>query len=221
MSVFILKILATIAMVFDHSGYIIFHGFSWMNYIGRFAFPIFAFLITEGYVHTHHFKKYCVRIFLCAIISQIPYFLYTKAIGMEPNFNILFTLLLGLLTLRIYEVTNPKWFAFLLVILNCILAQLAHFDYGWFGIASIFTFYIWKEKKVWMCIVFALLTIANYMYPFLTTGFYEYTIVLIFCVSALFPILLYNTQKGKSIKYFFYIFYPLHLFLLYGLSFCI
>ena len=65
--------IAIVSMVFDHTGYILFKNFSWMNYIGRLAFPIFAFQLTEGYSYTKNLKKYFLRLFIFAIISQIPY----------------------------------------------------------------------------------------------------------------------------------------------------
>ena len=69
MSVFVLKLIGIISMLFDHTGYIIYKNFSFMNYIGRFAFPIFAFLITEGFIHTRDVKKYfydyfCLHLYL-------------------------------------------------------------------------------------------------------------------------------------------------------------
>ena len=62
MSSFVLKIIAVVSMLIDHSSYLIFNEFSFMNYIGRLAFPIFAFLITEGYIHTSNLKKYFFRL---------------------------------------------------------------------------------------------------------------------------------------------------------------
>ena len=62
MSSFALKILACISMLFDHTGYLIFNGSSFFNYIGRLAFPIFAFQIAEGYTHTKDLKKYVFRL---------------------------------------------------------------------------------------------------------------------------------------------------------------
>ena len=63
MSAFVLKLIAVFAMVCDHFSYLIFGRFSFLNYIGRIAFPIFAYQITEGYVHTKSLKKYSSRCF--------------------------------------------------------------------------------------------------------------------------------------------------------------
>ena len=89
MSSFVLKMIAIISMFIDHIGYVIFGKFSYFNYIGRLAFPIFAFQISEGYIHTKNLKKYFLRLFLFAIISQIPFMLFHNLIstGFSLNFQ--------------------------------------------------------------------------------------------------------------------------------------
>ena len=66
MTAYILKLIAIITMVFDHSGYLIYGHISWMNFVGRIAFPIFAFQINEGYIHTHNLKRYFIRLIIFA-----------------------------------------------------------------------------------------------------------------------------------------------------------
>ena len=216
MSNFILKIIAIISMIFDHTGYIIFGKFSFMNYIGRLAFPIFAFGISEGYKNTKNLKKYFLRLLIFAIISQIPYMLFVNAIGATNfTFNIFFTLVFGLLSITIYDKINNKYLGTLVVILFSIFAHLLNFDYGWFGISTIFIFYLFKNKKILMNVFFIIITFINYFYKYITTFNIHYLIIILFCCLSLVPINLYNNKKGKNIKYVFYIFYPLHLTLLY------
>ncbi len=213
MSSFVLKIIAVITMLIDHSGYLIFGEFSFMNYIGRLAFPIFAFLITEGYLHTSNLKKYFFRLLIFAIISQIPFMLLFPS--NDFSLNILFTLALGLLSLTLYDKVKNKYIGFIFVILCSVVAQFLHFDYGWFGIAIIFIFYILKKQKSYMNMFFAFTTFINYIYYFAKTLRTEYLLIFLFCTLSLIPINLYNGKKGKNIKYFLYIFYPLHLIVLY------
>lgn len=212
LSSFVLKIIAVTSMLIDHSGYLIFNGFSFMNYIGRLAFPIFAFLITEGYIHTSNLKKYFFRLIIFAIISQIPYMLL-----FSNNFtlNILFTLSLGLFAITIYNKLENKLLSSVFVILSAIGAELLHFDYGWFGITIIFIFYIFKSKKIYMNMFFIFATFINYLYYFAKTSRIEYLLIFLFCSLSLIPINLYNGKKGKNIRYFLYLFYPLHLIVLY------
>lgn len=216
MSSFILKIIAIISMMFDHVGYIIFGKFSFMNYIGRLSFPIFAFGISEGYKNTKNLKKYLLRLFVFAIISQIPYILFLNAIDSTNfTFNIFFTLILGLLSITIYDKIDNKYLGILIVILFSVFAELFNFDYGYFGIAIIFIFYLFKDNKLLMNVFFIIITFINYFYKYITSFKIHYLIIILFCCLSLIPINLYNNKKGKNIKYVFYIFYPLHLILLY------
>lgn len=215
MSSFILKIIAVITMLFDHIGYSIFNKFTFMNCIGRISFPIFAFSITEGYIHTKNLKKYFFRLLNFAFVSQIPYMLFVSHFSNKFTLNILFTLSLGLLAITIYDKSKNKLFGLILVGLCATLAQFLHFDYGWFGIAIIFIFHILKNKKTYMNLAFCAATLINYLYNYIVTQRKEYLFIIFFCILSLIPINLYNEKKGKNIKYFLYIFYPLHLIVLY------
>lgn len=218
MTSFVLKIIAIIAMLFDHIGYVIFGRFSFMNYIGRLAFPIFAFGISEGYTHTKDLKKYFLRLLVFAITSQIPYMLFMGLLTNTFTLNILFTLILGLLAITVYEKLNNKYLGLLFVILCSIIAHFGHFDYGWFGIATIFIFYIFKDKKVLMNLSFIIAVFMNYFYTYITTSRIEFLFIILFCTLSLIPINLYNTKKGKDTKYLLYVFYPLHLLVLYFIN---
>lgn len=215
MTNFTLKIIALVTMLVDHLGYTFFHKFTFMNYIGRLSFPLFAFMLTEGFIHTKSLKKYFSRLLIFAIISQIPYMLFLKTIVNTFSLNILFTLLLGLLALTIYDKTKNKFLGFLFVIFCAIIAHYLPFDYGWFGIAIIFIFYIFKKNKLLMSICFTIAALINYFYSFISTLKMEYFFILLFCLLSLIPINLYNEKKGRDTKYFLYIFYPLHFIFLY------
>ena len=218
MTSFILKIIAVATMLSDHLGYVLFGKFSFMNYIGRLSFPIFAFLITEGYKHTKSLKKYFTRLLIFAIISQIPYMLYINTLSNVFTLNILFTLTLGLLGITLYDKINCKPLGILIATLLSTIAHLLYFDYGWFGIAIIFIFFIFKEKILLMNLSFFIAVFINYFYKYITTSRIEYIFIILFCTLSLIPINLYNEKKGKNMKYFLYIFYPLHLIVLYLLT---
>ena len=215
MTSFVLKIIALISMLFDHLGYTIFDSFSFMNYIGRLAFPRFAFCLTEGYIYTKNLGKYFFRLGIFAIISQIPYMLFESTFSNNFNLNILFTLLLGLLAITLFNKIKNKVLGYIIVILCAIIAQFFYFDYGWFGIAAIFLFYIFKNKKSYMNIFFILITFINYYFQFIQTSRYEYLLIIPFACLSLIPINLYNGKKGTDSRYLLYIFYPFHLMVLY------
>ncbi len=99
MTNFVLKIIAMVTMFLDHFGYALYGQFSSFNYIGRLAFPIFAFGISEGYAHTKSKKNYCIRLFMFAIISQAPFMLFCSIFRTGFMLNIFFTLLIGLIAI--------------------------------------------------------------------------------------------------------------------------
>ena len=109
MSSFVLKIIAVVTMFIDHLGYIIWGRVTFFNYIGRLAFPIFAFQISEGYLHTKNLKKYFLRLIIIAIVSQIPYSLFLSTYSNDyTSPNIFFTLISGLSSITIYDKLKEK-----------------------------------------------------------------------------------------------------------------
>ena len=229
MDAFVLKIIAIVAMVFDHSGYLIFNGqLSWFNYIGRLAFPIFAFQIAEGYIHTRNFKKYAIRLGIFAIVSQVPFMLFAHyVVGDSFELNIFFTLLLGLLAIYAYDkLFVHNILGILIPICLGILAALIKADYGFYGVAIIFLFYVFRNHKYTMAASFALAVIIDYAYKiYAAAAMYGQNIMIykiygVLCVCTIAPILfilLYNGKKGRDTKHLFYLFYPLHLLLIYGI----
>lgn len=219
MSSFVLKMIAIISMFIDHIGYVIFNTFSYFNYIGRIAFPIFAFQISEGYIHTKNLKKYFLRLLLFAIISQIPFMLFHELISIDFNLNIFFTLLLGLISIFIYDKLKYKSLAILISIFIGLLANYTHCDYGFYGVAIILIFYIFKNNFVNASIFFILATLIKYIIPYIKNGFYYAYLYLFVCtIIPLVFIAAYNGKKGKNTKYLLYLFYPFHLLLIYGIN---
>ena len=220
MSAFVLKIVAVITMFTDHIGYVIFDKFSFLNCIGRIAFPIFAFQISEGYIHTNNLKKYFLRLFVFALVSQIPFIIfYNNLVSNEFKLNIFFTLLLGLTSIYIYDKIKYKSLGILSVILIGLIARFSHCDYGSYGVLIIFMFYLFKNNFMLSSTSFIIATTIKYLIPIIKNGFhYEYIYLLIGTLSSIIFISLYNGKKGKDTKYFLYLFYPIHLLLIYGLK---
>jgi len=150
MSSFVIKLIAIITMLCDHSGDAILGRFSFLNVIGRIAFPLFCFQIVIGYKHTKNVNKYLLRLFLFGLISQIPFCLFTYLyLARIDLLNVFFTLTIGLLAIYILDVF-PKKYKFLAVILNLVLviiAELAQTDYGWFGVCLIICIYLFYNDK--------------------------------------------------------------------------
>ena len=240
MTSFVLKVIAMVSMLIDHTGIAYFEQISWMNLIGRIAFPIFAFQISEGYIHTKNLKKYFLRLFLFALISQIPFMLFLSTyIDIEEliftellTLNIFFTLFVGLLAIFLHDkishsnikfTTNKKIdyilkqvIGIIIAILLGILAEICHFDYGFFGIAIIFMFYLFKNDKLAMVISYITACILKYGIQIISYGFNIWYVLLgIFTILPIIFICLYNGKQGKKVKYLLYLFYPVHLLILY------
>ena len=226
MNSFVLKIIACITMFIDHIGYVIFDGPSWFNYIGRLAFPIFAFQISEGFIHTKDVKKYLLRLFILAIVSQVPFMLFSSIIRDEFSLNVIFTLLFGLISMIAYN--SNKLLGVISATLLGIIAQFTNCDYGFYGVAITFLFYIFRNNKPLLVAGFSLTVIINYAYRiliYLEYGRamleYAFSYYLPYAIGTLLTIvviLLYNKKKGPNTRYLLYLFYPLHLILVYGIS---
>jgi len=220
MNSFILKIIALICMCFDHVGNSILGKFSFLNLIGRFSFPIFAFQSVQGYIHTKNFKKHMIKLLIFACISQIPFQLFLSTYSNSFYLNIFFTFLLGLFSLHLYDHINNKFIGLICVTFIAIIGELIKVDYGAFGIILMFIFYVFKDKKKYLIpstlLLFLLHHIPNMIeYP---SYILTYTSLFIFSSLSLIFICFYNKKEGPKAKYLFYIFYPLHLLILYILS---
>lgn len=228
MNSFVLKLIACITMFIDHIGYVVFNGeSSFFNYIGRLSFPIFAFQISEGYLHTRNIKKYIIRLLTFAVISQIPFMLFHSILSDEFAINVIFTLLFGLLSIIVYDKCH-KLLGILAVIVLGIIAQYAKFDYGFYGVFITFLFYVFSKNKLLLAAGFIISTIINYSYKIfqynkfgievVKMAFSYYLPFLICTLFSIILILIYNKKKGPNTKYLLYLFYPLHLLLIYVLN---
>lgn len=218
MSAFILKMIAIVSMFLDHFGYFLNHtSVTIYNYFGRLAFPIFAFQISEGYVHTSNVKKYLFRLFIFALISQIPFqLLMMNTFHFDFSLNVFFTLFLGLLSILVYDKCPNKILGLIAVAGICALGSLIKVDYEYWGILLIFLFYLFKNNKVLTAISFLFMCILKYGILIINNGFnIVYVYLAIATFSAIVPILLYNGKLGPKTKKLLYVFYPGHMLLLY------
>ena len=218
MSSFALKLIAIITMFIDHLGYAINNGhFSNYNYIGRIAFPIFAFQISEGYIHTNNLKNYLFKLSIFALISQLPYMLFSSFITNEIRLNVFFTLFLGLLSIYIFDKCKYKILGIIAAIFIGFVANLINCDYGFYGIAIILIFYIFKNNFINASLFFLIATAIRFIIPIIKNGYHNAYVYLFLCTSiSLLFLFYYNGKEGKKTKYLFYFFYPIHLLLIYS-----
>jgi len=245
-----------------------------MRMVGRLGFPIFCFLLVEGFGRTHNVGKYALRLGIFALISEVPFDLALTGTVFEPGYqNVFFTLLFGLAALCVYDFVKQRvtkifpmagraavavaasvlpasygvlflrnfyglenpfalWVLFAVLILGgaaawivygkkhdalrlqlaslntvalvliMYLADLLQTDYSGMGVLTITAMYLFRRNKVISvaagCVVLVVMSVSE------VTAF-----------AALIPVALYNGRRGLRMKYFFYAFYPVHLFLLY------
>lgn len=209
-------------MLTDHLGLFIFNDNLYFRLIGRMAFPLFAWAIANGSVYTNNIYKYLLRIFLLAIISQIPYHLLFNYFGATSNLNILFTYSLALITIITIKKTKNFIFRFISVFLMCLLAVIFNVDYGVFGILTVIIFYLFFDNRVKEVLAYLLIISVFFIFPLaansIVHGLFQVDFMDILEVTSVFSLLFvfsYNRQIGYKMKYFFYAFYPLHLTLIY------
>ncbi len=226
-----LKILAVIFMVLDHIWATLVSGNDWMTYLGRLTFPIFAFLISEGFIHTSNVKKYILRLLGFALVSEIPFNLFYGGSWFYPyHQNVMFTLLLGLLAIVVVDKArkekNAKAIikAVLLLIPISLGAFIGFPDYGFWGYLTVIMFYLFRGFRFAWILQLAGMILLHFVLPEgqnliveLFGKTFEFPLQS-FAVLALIPIWLYNGKKGKGgkiLQYGFYAFYPVHMIILY------
>ena len=226
MSSFALHIIAMIFMLCDHMWATILD-YEWLTCIGRIAFPIFAFLITEGYIHTSNINKYIKRMVIFAIITEIPFNLMVSASPIYPfHQNVLWTFVISLLTLKYLSFDNTKniFKSILIILLAIIIATVTMCDYFGAGVMMVVGFYIFRKSKLLqllMMIYVNMILLQGYSYPIDIAGYTYYFPQQGFAILSLIFIWLYNGKQGyhaKWFKIFCYAFYPLHMLILYILT---
>lgn len=206
-------------MTLDHLGLILAPEISVLRILGRLAFPIFAWMIAEGCAHTRNIRRYFSRIFFLAAFCQGIYLLTTG----DWYMGILCTFSLSiLLTCGYQELEKKNSFAgpafILLLLLTFLLTVILPvffrrygfaFDYGFFGALLPLVLYFFRKNRRHRLLAFALMLFLISL-DFGGIQYYSLIAVLLF--------FFYNEKPGKvRLKYFFYLYYPLHLALLEGI----
>ena len=220
LSNFDLKLIAIITMTIDHIG-VVFETFfsNFFRAVGRISFPIIAFLLTEGYVHTKSFGKYFFRLLGLAMVSEVIYdYVFFDSFFYFNSNNIFFTLALGLLTLFFLDkskglikkyfkeridlfITLPITYLLIIVVMG-VIAEFLCLSYGMLGILVISFFYLFKNN-------FSLTILSVSLVTLILGEVMQY-----FSLLSLILIYFYNKKLGKKFKIFFYLYYPIHILIL-------
>lgn len=200
-----LKVIALVSMLVDHSAYYLLeHGtalYESMRCFGRIAFPVFAFLIAEGFVHTRNRLRYFLTLLDFAVVSEVPWYLLNEADGTH---NVMFTLALGVGALAIFvKYHQRKFVCFCMIAMIAIFATCLGTDYEWRGISLIVICYMMREHRP-LLLLFVLPLMIYYG--------------MVGAIMAVIVLSLYDGTRGfiqgSTAKYGFYAFYPVHLLLL-------
>ncbi len=219
MSAFVLKIIAMVTMIIDHMSVVFLQDNLTLlrigRSIGRLAFPIFCFLIVEGYHHTKNVWKYMLRLLIFAVISEVPFDMMADGkFAAWENFNVLWTLLFGLLAITLVDLLKQKFYPMqmgIYTILSCIVifatglgAEFLGTDYGMFGVVVILIMFFARGHVLVMAAGFAIVSIF----------YYQWNVTPYFAIFAFIPIYFYNGKKGPDDKKLFYLVYPVHMAIL-------
>lgn len=228
-----LHILAMACMLCDHMWASLFPYMEWMTCVGRIAFPIFAFMIVEGYFHTRDIKKYLLRLLIFAVISEVPFDLLYGSMPIYPyHQNVMWTLMLGLLGILAIETVKKKqklWLTILtsvgVVLGGLVIGTISMIDFYGAGVVMILVFYFFRGRKWWNYL--GQLVFMYYINSEILGGLY-YNVKLFghnfevvqqaIALVALIPIWLYRGRQGYHAKWFKYLcygFYPAHLLILF------
>ena len=215
-----LKLIAVVTMLIDHVASVLLRDcgitlisiagrslslYQAMRYVGRLAFPIYAFLLIEGFLHTSDRKKYGINLFVFALISEIPWNLEHSGGLLYSEQNIFFTLFLGYMAICVVErFRGKKQVGYLLMLL--LITILIRADYGCAGFGFIILLYVLRDHKLLRAVIGSCILPSNWI-----------------AGLAFVPISLYNGKRGfirgKFMKYAFYAFYPAHLLVLFLIKF--
>ncbi|MCC8080934.1 MAG: conjugal transfer protein TraX [Lachnospiraceae bacterium] len=222
---FLLKLIAIATMLIDHIGAVLYPDQMIFRYIGRIAFPVFVFLLVEGFYYTRNIRKYELRLLLFAIISECPFDLaFNDAVLEFQSQNVFFTLFLGLLMLDLMQkVKGQHWKNILILVIFTLAAVLLQTDYDAGGILLVYCFYKFRNQPIPKYIGLGAISLLLYE-P-----------IQYWSLLAAIPLTLYNGERGFRpdgrwysgraggagallVKYLFYVFYPVHLLILYFIS---
>lgn len=229
LSGFDLKVTAVILMLIDHVGAFLFPQVKLLRIIGRLSFPIFAFLVCEGYEHTKDPKKYAMRLLMFAVISE-PFFDFARSGSFFDPFggqNVLFTFFIAVVTIS----TCEKQGTWIWSMIGMVFGNLLMVDYGAFGVLLVMLFWYQRKTNTEIATSLGCFAVGMCLFKFMdyfkaetvfTPMVWYYILNQMASILSCFILFCYNGRRGGDglpkalVKYSFYVIYPLQ-FLVFGL----
>lgn len=224
-----LHIMAMAFMLCDHLWGTVVPGNDWLTCIGRLAFPIFAFLLVEGYFHTRNLKKYVLRLLVFAVLSEVPFNLAMGSRVFYPvHQNVLWSFLISIGLIHWNEKAKHAWVKIVVgiasVLIGYIAGLLTMVDFYHAGILTVLVFYFFRQRKWWsfvgqlVCLWYINTEmLGGFAYEIQLGGETHFFLRQSLALFALIPIWLYRGRQGHHSKVFQYVcygFYPAHLLIL-------
>lgn len=215
-----LKLIAAFTMLLDHAGILLFPRLKILRILGRIAFPIFAFMIAEGCRYTRHKLRYFLMVFGLGVACQLVYYVTSG----DTYLNILLTFSCAILLIYLMQAAGRTqnwkqqflWSAIFAagIFLALGMTQVLTIDYGFWGIMTpVFAAFSLGKGKTGSKLPVLMTAVGLVLLGADLGGIQHYALL------AIPLLLLYNGQRGKAnLKYFFYIFYPVHLAVLQGIA---
>lgn len=219
MSSFALRVFALLSMIIDHAGLALFPDIQLLRCVGRLSFPLYCFLLVQGYMHTRNVAAYGRRLALLAVLSEIPFdlLIFTRMFSPVEQ-NVLFSMLLGLMALYSEDILRQRpLHASLTICALCLCAMAGNVSYGWLSIALCLCMRHGTENRL-SFVVYVGGALLLYSLTLLLSGVARgWALVSLCALFSLIPMLLYNGKKGlrrPAITFAFYAAYPVHVALL-------
>ncbi len=227
-----LKVIAIAAMTIDHIAWAFVPTASVLgqvlHFVGRLTAPIMCWSIAQGYVHTRSFRAYLLRLAGFAVLSQIPFSLFLTMGPFGHQLNVLYTLCLGLLAIRVQDKVADRGLRVLLTVLILVLSLAG--DWAYYGVAMCLIFYTFRDRPAGrnraMVLLAALMVLDMGLGPVLVDGrdlgrALFSSVMHLGVLGSLFFISRASGEKGRPLpggRWFFYAYYPAHLLVLYFLQ---
>lgn len=223
-----LKLLACLTMLCDHIGHVLipYTGNAALYYllriIGRLAFPLYVFLLVEGFVHTRNHTRYFLRLLTGVVLAELPYDWMLHGGFSWASQSVMVTLLLGFLALTVMEKCGSIYWKPVAALPFLILAELACCDYGWQGVLLVVLFAVSREYYARNIIRFGGMLVIFHTMPsvLLPLGNMGIPLQALGALSILF-IASYDGRKltdSRPVQWAFYLFYPVHMLILKALE---
>lgn len=217
---FQLKIIMAFLMLLDHIAQFLPNIPIWFHYLGRIVAPIFFFILVEGFIHTKNRQNYMKRLYLWGFIMYVGSRLLEIVLPYEkmiPN-NIFLSMATSFTLLYIIDIrkrVDEQKDRSRLTMYAIVIGFLSLFtEASFLGIGLVLIFYYFREKKLSFSISYIILSSifisGDFSYESLFLINYQW--MMVFSLPFM---LMYNGKRGRSLKYFFYVFYPVHIWALY------